>query len=84
MELSRIQEELRQQGLDGWLFFDHHMRDPLAYRVLGLAPRVPTRRWYYLIPALGEPRGRGRAGREAALFELDRAGGMPAPDDGRA
>jgi hypothetical protein len=29
MDLARIQQELRNQGLDGWLFFDHHMRDPL-------------------------------------------------------
>ena len=58
MELAKIQQELRNQGLDGWLFFDHHMRDPLAYRVLGFTPpRTPTRRWYYLIPAAGEPRG---------------------------
>jgi Xaa-Pro aminopeptidase len=58
MELDKIQQELRNQKLDGWLFFDHHLRDPLAYRVLGLDPaRTPTRRWYYLIPASGEPRG---------------------------
>ena len=58
MNLAAIQEELRKQKLDGWLFFDHHVRDPLAYRVLGLdAHRVPTRRWYYFIPATGEPRG---------------------------
>jgi len=58
MDLAKIQQELRNQKLDGWLFFDHHMRDPLAYRVLGFTPpRTPTRRWYYLIPAEGEPRG---------------------------
>ncbi len=58
MELDRIQEALRSQGLDGWLFFDHHVRDPLAYRVLQLDEQhAPTRRWYYLIPAQGEPRG---------------------------
>ncbi len=58
MELAKIQEEIRNQKLDGWLFFDHHLRDPLAYRVLGFqVPRTPTRRWYYLIPAEGEPRG---------------------------
>jgi len=57
MDLARIQQELRNQALDGWLFFDHHVRDPLAYRVLGIAPRMATRRWYYLIPAEGEPRG---------------------------
>jgi Xaa-Pro dipeptidase len=58
MDLLRIQEALRRQKLDGWLFFDHHQRDPLAYRVLGFhPPRHVTRRWYYLIPATGEPRG---------------------------
>jgi len=57
MQLESIQHEIRTQHLDGWLFFDHHLRDPLAYRVLGFeAPRIPTRRWYYLIPAQGEPR----------------------------
>src|SRR5579871_2912371 len=56
MNLPRIQEELRRQKLDGWLLFDHHKRDPLAYRILGLSPaRHVTRRWYYLIPADGEP-----------------------------
>jgi Xaa-Pro aminopeptidase len=58
MNLEAIQQEIRNQQLDGWLFFDHHIRDPLAYRVLGFeAPRIPTRRWYYLIPAQGEPAG---------------------------
>ncbi len=56
MNVQAIQEQLLQRGLDGWLFFDHHQRDPLAYRVLGFAPeRHVTRRWYYLIPAHGEP-----------------------------
>jgi len=58
MRLSEIQRSLREQGLDGWLFFDHHHRDPLAYRVLEFEPgREVTRRWYYLIPAEGEPKG---------------------------
>ncbi len=38
MQLTEIQQALREQRLDGWLFFDHHRRDPLAYRVLGLDP----------------------------------------------
>ncbi len=58
MHLDEIQKALRDENLDGWLFFDHHERDPLAYRILGLQPgRTITRRWYYLIPAHGEPRG---------------------------
>ena len=28
--LSAIQAALREENLDGWLFFDHHLRDPLA------------------------------------------------------
>jgi Xaa-Pro dipeptidase len=58
MNVKEIQNELKTQKLDGWLFFDHHQRDALAYRVLGLtAARIPTRRWYYVIPAAGEPAG---------------------------
>lgn len=58
MNLEAIQRELRAAGLDGWLFFDHHGHDPLAYRVLGMDQSAHvTRRWYYFIPAAGEPRG---------------------------
>src|SRR5882724_4467495 len=58
MNVAEIQSELRKEKLDGWLFFDHHQRDALAYRVLGFTPaRHVTRRWYYLIPAEGEPAG---------------------------
>ena len=58
MNIAEIQEQLAAEGLDAWLFFDHHARDPLAYRILGFQPeRHITRRWYYLIPAQGEPAG---------------------------
>ncbi|HEY0784568.1 MAG TPA: M24 family metallopeptidase, partial [Acidobacteriaceae bacterium] len=57
MDLARIQAALQEQGLDAWLFYDHHGRDPIAYRLLGLDPSAHvTRRWYYLVPAQGEPR----------------------------
>jgi Xaa-Pro aminopeptidase len=56
MDLHEIQEQLRAQQLDGWLFFDHHLRDPIAYRVLSLSAKSHvTRRWYYWIPAKGDP-----------------------------
>jgi len=55
MELTQIQSTLRENGLDGWLFYDHHRRDPIAYRILKINPPMCTRRWYYLIPAEGEP-----------------------------
>jgi len=58
VKLAEVQEALREQRIDAWLFCDHHRRDPLAYRVLGLEPgREVTRRWFYLIPSEGEPRG---------------------------
>src|SRR2546430_5914326 len=56
MDLSAIQAALRERNIDAWLFYDHHHRDPIAYRVLGLpANSMVTRRWFYLIPAKGEP-----------------------------
>jgi Xaa-Pro dipeptidase len=56
MNVEQIQEKIREKKLDGWLFFDHHQRDPLAYRILHFRPaRHVTRRWYYFIPAEGEP-----------------------------
>ncbi len=56
MDLPAIQAALRERNIDGWLFYDHHHRDPIAYRVLGL-PRdlMVTRRWFYLVPAEGAP-----------------------------
>ena len=56
MNWGAIQSALSDAKLDGWLFYDHHHRDPIAYRVLKLdAPTMVTRRWYYLIPAEGQP-----------------------------
>jgi Xaa-Pro aminopeptidase len=56
MEISTIQSALRDANLDAWLFYDHHHRDPLAYSILGLDPAMHvSRRWFYLIPATGEP-----------------------------
>jgi Xaa-Pro aminopeptidase len=57
MDMDAIQSALRDAGLDGWLFYDHHHRDPLAYSILGLDPGMHvTRRWFYLVPAVGGPR----------------------------
>jgi Xaa-Pro aminopeptidase len=56
MRLQAIQEALREHGIDGWLFCDFHHRDPIAYRILGLpSDSLVSRRWYYLVPAQGEP-----------------------------
>ncbi len=57
MNLDQIQSALRDAALDGWLFYDHHHRDPIAASILGLDPKAHiSRRWYYFIPATGEPR----------------------------
>jgi Xaa-Pro dipeptidase len=56
MNLDAIQSALKERKLSAWLFYDHHHRDPIAYRVLGLRPdMMVTRRWFYLIPTEGEP-----------------------------
>jgi Xaa-Pro dipeptidase len=57
MNLDAIQSALRDAGHDGWLFYDHHHRDPIGERILSLDPKAHiTRRWYYYVPATGEPR----------------------------
>lgn len=57
MQLDVIQAALRDHNMDAWLFYDHHYRDPIGYRILGLPENaLVTRRWYYLVPAEGEPR----------------------------
>jgi len=56
MNVSKIQQALRNQKLDGWLFYDFHNRDPLAMKILGIDPnKFSTRRWYYFIPVEGDP-----------------------------
>ncbi|HWR37762.1 MAG TPA: Xaa-Pro peptidase family protein, partial [Clostridia bacterium] len=56
MDLTAIQAALRERKFDAWLFYDHHHRDPIAYGVLDLRENLMvTRRWFYLIPATGEP-----------------------------
>jgi len=56
MNLSALQAAIREAGLDGWLFYDHHHRDPIAARILGLDEHAHvTRRWYYYVPATGDP-----------------------------
>ncbi len=55
-DISAMQEDLREAGLDGWLFYDFRGRDPLAQRILSLPDGMRTRRWFYFVPAKGEPR----------------------------
>lgn len=69
MDLKKIQAALRRHGIDGWLFYDFHNRDMLAYRILGLdSTKMATRRWFYFIPAKGEPR---KLAHSVEKFKLD-------------
>lgn len=56
MDLKAIQQELTKAELDGWLFYDFHNRDQIAHRILKIdTSRFTSRRWFYYIPASGEP-----------------------------
>ena len=56
MDLKAIQAALHERNFDAWLFYDHHHRDPIAYKVLGIPESLMvTRRWFYVIPREGEP-----------------------------
>jgi Xaa-Pro aminopeptidase len=56
-DIKAIQQELKASKIDGWLFYDHHHRDPIAVRVLALGNNgMASRRWFYFIPSRGEPR----------------------------
>jgi Xaa-Pro dipeptidase len=58
LSIPAVQGALREEGLDGWLLYDFHGSNPIARRLAGLdnGGKMTTRRWYYLIPASGEPR----------------------------
>ncbi|NOY22650.1 MAG: M24 family metallopeptidase [Acidobacteria bacterium] len=55
-DLKRIQNSLSARGMDGWLLTDFHHRDLMAYRILDLPVKFTSRRWFYFIPAEGEPK----------------------------
>lgn len=58
LNVPAVQEALRAEGLDGWLLYDFHGSNPIAASVANTLGegRMTTRRWFYLIPASGEPR----------------------------
>jgi Xaa-Pro dipeptidase len=60
LNISDVQQALQADGIDGWLLYDFRGLNPIALDVTGVARQgghLATRRWYYLIPASGEPRG---------------------------
>ena len=59
LDVAAVQASLAAAGLDGWLLYDFHGSNPIAQSLAGLihAAKMTTRRWFYYIPAKGEPRG---------------------------
>ena len=60
LDIAAVQAALTADGLDGWLLYDFRGLNPIAADVTGVGKQgghLATRRWYYLIPATGEPRG---------------------------
>ncbi len=59
LPIPAVQQALKKDGLDGWLLYDFHGSNPIARRLTDLAssPQLSTRRWYYLVPSEGAPRG---------------------------
>jgi Xaa-Pro aminopeptidase len=56
-DLAAVQAAIRQLGFDGWLLYDFRGLNVLAQRVVGLGGNgMLTRRWFYFVPAKGEPR----------------------------
>ena len=71
-DIKAIQAEMRASKIDGWLFYDHHHRDPIAANILGLGGNgMATRRWFYFIPTKGEPRKLVHRIEQGALNGLD-------------
>ena len=55
-DLASIQSALQQMNLDGWLLYDFRGQNILAQRVAELAEKKLSRRWFYYVPASGEPK----------------------------
>jgi Xaa-Pro dipeptidase len=71
-DIKAIQAELKATKIDGWLFYDHHHRDSIASRILGLDEKgMATRRWFYFIPSRGLPRKLVHRIESGALDSLD-------------
>ncbi len=54
-DLNAVQTAIREAGFDGWLLYDFRGQNVLAQRVAGVTPKL-SRRWFYYVPATGEPK----------------------------
>jgi len=54
--VNQIQEALRDEHIDGWLFYNFRGSNVFATRILNLPQHImQTRRYFYFIPATGSP-----------------------------
>jgi Xaa-Pro dipeptidase len=83
LDVGAVQRALQEQGLDGWLWYDFQGANPIAQRLAGLnsGGHMATRRWFYFIPASGEPRGLVH---QIEKHNLDSLPGPKTPYAGRA
>ena len=73
LDIKDVQTALKADGLDGWLLYDFRGINAIAADVTGVSRKtghLATRRWYYLIPATGEPRGLVHAIEKDSLSHL--------------
>ncbi len=73
LDVAAVQAALSADRLDGWLLYDFRGLNPIAGDVTGVGRQgghLATRRWLYLIPARGEPRGMSHAIERSALAHL--------------
>jgi Xaa-Pro aminopeptidase len=60
IDIGAVQAALEADGIDGWLLYDFRGLNAIAAEITAVAKQgghLATRRWFYLIPATGEPRG---------------------------
>ena len=70
-DLRAVQAAIRDADLDGWLLYDFRGSNVLAQRVVDLAEKKPfSRRWFYFVPAAGEPKKLVHAIEPASLDHL--------------
>ena len=53
--ITEIQTALQKEKLDGWLFYDFRGSDILTPRILKTERLGGSRRWFFYVPANGEP-----------------------------
>src|SRR5262245_3212549 len=73
LDVAAVQAALREDGIEAWLLYDFHGLNPIATDITGVGLQgghLATRRWYYLIPASGAPRGLVHAIESSTLAHL--------------